>query len=211
MRRFGWLFTLMLLSCVLPNTLQAQGNLWERRDVNTSTMFHDYRARRVGDILTIVIEETTGADNQESRNMKKNTAAGTQASATGTSSGTALQTVLQSFGFTLDLENASQRSFNGSNATSIDRKFTDRMSFVVVAVLPNGNLVVQGSRQRMVTRELRTLRLQGLVRPADIGPFNTVQSQFIADLRFSYDGKGPESNYTNQNWGGRIFNALWPF
>ncbi len=63
------------------------------------------------------------------------------------------------------------------------------MSFIVVDVLPNGNLVVEGCRQRLITREMRTLRLRGIVRPADIGPFNTVQSQYIANLYFTYEGR----------------------
>jgi flagellar L-ring protein precursor FlgH len=57
---------------------------------------------------------------------------------------------------------------------------------------------------------MRVLRLSGIVRPADIGANNTVQSNFIADLYINYEGRGPESAYTNQGWGGRIFNKLWP-
>jgi flagellar L-ring protein precursor FlgH len=211
MRNFVRFLAFLVLSGSLPDTLLAQSNLWDRRDINTATMFHDYRARRIGDILTIVIEETTGSDNQESRNMGKKTTAGTTASGTGSTSGGPLALVLQSFGYNVDLESTSQRTFNGTNATSIDRKFTDKMSFIVVDVLPNGNLIVQGSRQRMITRELRTLHVQGIVRPADIGPNNTVLSQFVADLRFAYEGKGPESRYTNQNYGGRLWNILWPY
>ena len=77
--------------------------------------------------------------------------------------------------------------------------------------MPNGNLIVEGYRQRMITREMRTLKVMGIVRPADIGPLNTVQSQYLANLHITYDGRGPESSYTNQGWGGRIFNKIWPF
>ena len=63
----------------------------------------------------------------------------------------------------------------------------------------------------MITREMRTLRLTGVVRPADIGPNNVVQSFYVPNLYISYEGRGPESTSTNQNWGGRIFNKLWPY
>jgi len=205
-----WMLLSLLLAGMAAGRLPAQ-TLWDRRDPRTVNMFQDYRARNVGDVLTVIIEETTGSDAQEKRNMEKQTNATTNINAQGTSSGTALQQVLQSFGFTFNTQAQSDRSFQGNNNSSIDRKFTDRMSFVVVYVMPNGNLMVEGCRQRLITREMRTLRLRGIVRPADIGPFNTLQSQYIANLTFSYEGKGPESNFTNQNWGGKIFNKLWPF
>ena len=198
----------LTLMAALPQLLPAQ-TLWDRRDPNVTEMFHDYRARHVGDVLTVFIEETTGSDSQEKRELGKNSSASVSASGSGSSS--SLGQVLRSFGFGLDLANSSQKSFDSKANSTIDRKFTDRMTFVVVAVLPNGNLVVEGARQRMITREMRTLRLTGVVRPADIGPNNTVLSYFIGNLYISYEGRGPESTSTNQNWGGRIFNKLWPY
>ena len=203
------MFPLLLLG-MAAGQLQAQ-TLWDRRDVNMSTLFNDYRARKVGDVLTVVIEETTGSDSQEKRNMEKQTNNTTNFNAMATHSGTALQQVLTSFGFTFNSQAQTDRAFQGNNNSTIDRKFTDRMSFVVVYVMPNGNLVVEGCRQRFITHEMRTLRLRGIVRPADIGPFNTLASQYIANLTFSYEGRGPESNYTNQGWGGKLMNKLWPF
>jgi flagellar L-ring protein precursor FlgH len=200
--------TLIGLLAVDSGPLSAQ-TLWDRRDQNMSTLFHDYRARNVGDVLTVFIEETTGFDAQEKRELDKKTSSDFTFNGTGSTSG--LSGVLRSFGYALDINNASARTFAGNNNSSIDRKFTDRMSFTVVYVMPNGNLIVEGYRQRLITREMRTLRLQGIVRPADIGPYNTVHSQFIGDLRILYEGKGPESSYTNQNYGGRLFNKLWPF
>ena len=85
------------------------------------------------------------------------------------------------------------------------------MSFIVVHVLPNGNLVVEGCRQRMITREMRTLRLRGIVRPADIGPFNTLQSQYIANLTFTYEGKAQSPTTRTRVGAGELFNKLWPF
>jgi flagellar L-ring protein precursor FlgH len=207
MRR-KWCILILLLPVLEAAQLGAQ-TLWDRREPNMSTLFHDYRARNVGDVLTVFIEETTGFDAQEKREMDKKTSSDMNFNGTGSSSG--LAGVLRSFGFGVDLNHGSARTFAGNNTSSIDRKFTDRMSFMVVAVMPNGNLIVEGYRQRMITREMRTLRLQGIVRPADIGPYNTLQSQFLADLRITYEGKGPESSYTNNGWGGRIFNKLWPF
>jgi flagellar L-ring protein FlgH len=198
----------LLLLATAPDRLCAD-NLWDRRDPNTSHLFYDYRARRVGDVLTVVIEEVTGSDAQEKREMEKKTNANSSTSGNGSTS--ALGAVLRSFGYELNLDSSSERKFDGKANTTINRNFNDRLSVIVTAVMPNGNLVVEGYRQRMIAREMRTLRVMGIVRPADIGPFNSVQSQYLANLHISYDGRGPESSYTNQGWGGRIWNKLWPY
>ena len=106
----------------------------------------------------------------------------------------------------------SQRSLDGSANTSIDRKLADRMTVVVVNVLPNGLLVVEGRRSRVISsKEERTLVVTGIVRPLDIGPGNMIQSQFVADFTVCYEGHGPESSFTNHGWLGTIMNKIWPF
>lgn len=183
--------------------------IWDRRDPQQANLFMDLRARRVGDVLTLLIDENTGFEGQEKREMEKKTNASGSISGTGSSS--SLGTVLRSFAFDLGGKNESKRGFDGKANSTIDRRFTDRMSVVVIGVQPNGNIIVEGYRQRVINREMRTLRIVGIARPNDIGPFNTLQSQFLANMQVSYFGRGPDTNYTNQNWGGRIFNVLWPY
>jgi flagellar L-ring protein precursor FlgH len=207
MRPQPWLLALAV-AAAFPPLLPAQ-SLWDRRDPKVTEMFQDYRARHVGDVLTVLIEETTGSDSQEKRELGKNT--NTTLNTSGDWSGSSLGQIIKGLGFGLDFSNASQRSFDSKANSTIARTFTDRMTFVVIDVLPNGNLVVEGCRQRMITREMRTLRLKGVVRPADIAANNVVQSHYIGNLYISYEGRGPESASTNQNWGGRIFNKIWPF
>jgi flagellar L-ring protein precursor FlgH len=190
--------------------INAQGNsLWERRDPKTAYLFWDYRARLVGDTLTIVISETTESDVQETRNANKQTSISSALNLGG--SGSIGRSGTKQFSNSFSAQNQSQRKFDGQANSTIDRKFTDRMSVVVVAVYPNGNLLVEGFRQRLVGRETRTLRLTGIVRPADIGPYNQIQSQYVANVRFAYIGRGQDSAYINNGWGGRIMNILWPY
>lgn len=196
------------VSAAAPSVARADW-IWDRRDPQQANLFQDLRARRVGDVLTILIDENTGFEGQEKREMEKKTNASGSFSGTGSSS--SLGQVLRSFGFDFELKNDSKRGFDGKANSTIDRKFTDRMSVVVIGVQPNGNIVIEGWRQRVINREVRTLRIVGVARPQDIGPFNTINSQFIANMQVSYYGRGPDTNYTNQNWGGRIFNVLWPY
>jgi flagellar L-ring protein precursor FlgH len=183
--------------------------MWDRRDPKAAYLFNDYRARQVGDVLTIVVNENTGFQGQETRNLNKQT--NTTASLASKGAATLGSSPTRQYSVTGDNQVQSQRKFDGQANSTIDRKFSDTMTVMVVDVLPNGNLIIEGYRRRVVSREMRMLKVTGVVRPADIGPFNQIQSQYIANFNVIYEGRGPETNYSNQGWGGRIFNVLWPF
>jgi flagellar L-ring protein FlgH len=204
------LAAILTVTATAPTVCFAQAeSMWARRDPKTAYLFHDYRARQVGDLLTIVVSETTEIDNQETRELNKQTQ--TNASFNSAGGASAGKTMARNFSNNLSAAVQSGRKFDGTANTTIDRKFTDRMTVVVTDVLPNGNLVIEGGRQFQQHHEVRILHLTGVIRPADIGGDNSIQSGFIADLRLRYDGKGPESNAMNQGWGARIMNVLWPF
>jgi flagellar L-ring protein precursor FlgH len=184
-------------------------DIWARRDPSVAYLFYDYRARKPGDVLTIVVSENTDFQGQESHQLDKetNTNAGVTASAKSSAGGALTRT----FSGAVDGGTTSQRKLDGKANSTIDRKFSDRMSVIVIAVLPNGNLVVEGYRQRVLNKETRMLLVKGIVRPADIGPYNTIQSQFIANFTVSYLGRGPDTYFTNQGWGARLLNVVWPY
>lgn len=199
--------TTCLCLLTLASVVRAD-SIWERRDPNTAYLFMDYRARRVGDLLTLVVNENTEFEGLEKRELNKDTKTAFGYLFSGK---TASDGASRSFSANLDGSGVSARRFDGKANATIDRKFLDRMTVTVVAVLPNGNLVIQGYRKRTVTREIRVLGVTGVVRPADIGAYNTVQSQYIADFDVVYWGRGPESAYTNHGWWGRVLNVLWPY
>ena len=86
--------------------------------------------------------------------------------------------------------------------------FTDRLAVTVVDVLPNGNLVVEGYRSRVVQGEERVLRITGIVRPADVQVGNVIPSGSIANFRVSYLGRGPTTNTTKPGVLTRVANAF---
>ena len=204
--RYGLCLALMMWGLGEAN-VHAQ-SMWERRDPYAAYLFVDYRARQVGDLLTLVVNETTEFEALEKREMNKETKTSAGFKFSGK---TASDDVGRNFTGELDGSGVSQRKFDGKNNSSIDRKFLDRMTVSVVGVMPNGNLIIEGYRRRVVSREVRILRVSGVVRPADIGPFNTVQSQYIGHFDVIYMNRGPESAYTNQGWWGRMLNVVWPF
>ncbi len=200
---------LAVVSCWLVGERAWGDSIWERRNAYTSYLFRDTVARRVGDVLTIVVRETTQFQGMEDRKMNKETKTGSKFGLklnTATGAGTK-----RSFEGNWDGLSSSQRKLDGKADYMSNRTFTDRMSVVVTEVLPNGNLVIEGYRQRRIAHEEKTIRVTGIVRPIDIGPDNIVQSQFIANFNAQYTGQGAESSYLNNGWLGRIVNTLWPY
>jgi flagellar L-ring protein precursor FlgH len=188
----------------------AQGNsLWARRDVYAPTLFEDTRARRVGDLLTVLVNESTELEGRDKKELSKDTKGGGTLDLAAKYAAGKLTT--REFTGSFAGNGTSTRSLDAKANNTIDRRFVDHMTVIVVAVLPNGNLVIEGQRKQVITREARTLYLSGIVRPLDIGPYNTIQSLSIAEMKLVYDGHGPESSYTNNGWFGRFLNKVWPF
>lgn len=202
-----WLTPIAAAPLLSPAQLAAD-SIWDRRDQRSGYLYMDNKARRVGDLLTVSVNENTGATNKEERNLKKDTAASAKLNlaASGNAGGAGRSASGQMNG-----SNSSDRTFQGSADFASERQLLDQMTVTVVDILPNGNLVIEGYRRRLVQNEMRLLRVSGVVRPNDIEIPNFVESRFIANFNVSYEGSGVESKFTNQGWLGRIGNKVWPY
>ncbi len=78
-------------------------------------------------------------------------------------------------------------------------------------VLPNGNLVVAGTRDRRIAGDTQTIEVSGIVRPSDIAFDNTIRSEQVANFRILTKNGGVSAPYTQPGWLGRIFDVLWPW
>lgn len=208
MTRRNWLLICVAAIEVSVCQLSLADSIWERRDPRAAYLFMDNRARRVGDLLTVMVNESTDASNTEQRKMAKDTAASGKFNFAGKTSGNSAG---QAAAAALSIDQSADRSFQGSAQYQSNRQLLDGLMVTVVDVLPNGNLVVEGSRRRRVSNETRWLRVTGVVRPNDIMIPNMINSQSIADINIVYEGGGAESRFTNQGWMGRLTNKLWPY
>lgn len=201
----GWLLVLLILAAGGPAWAQS---LWPSRQPQHSFLFEDTRARRVGDQLTVLINENTGVANQDRRSMNKQNNASSQFGL-----GFAAAGIFGRSGGNLNQDAAAEaeRGFAGDASFSSARTFSDRITVSVVDVLPNGDLLISGQRHVGVEGDTRCLTISGKVRYLDVGLDNTVQSRNILDLEISYQSKGPESRFVNQGWFGRLANWVWPF
>ena len=92
-----------------------------------------------------------------------------------------------------------------------ERKYVDSVTVVVMDILPNGNLVILGNRERNIAGDIQTIELSGMVRPSDIEYDNTVRSEQVADFRLITKNKGVSAPYTRPGWLGTILDIIWPF
>ncbi|MEZ6126767.1 MAG: flagellar basal body L-ring protein FlgH [Planctomycetaceae bacterium] len=188
-------------------SVQAE-SLWKKRSDDHAFLFNDSKARRVGDLLTVVVSEDTDVGSSEDRGMSKSDetkGAFDFNSETGGGFGN------QAANVALDGTKTSSRKFDGESSFRTTQAFTDRMTVTVVDVLPNGNLVVSGQRRVRVAGDERTLVMSGVVRGIDVGPDNIVNSRHISELRLLYESAGPGQRFTRQGWFGRAMNKVWPF
>jgi flagellar L-ring protein precursor FlgH len=171
------------------------------------SLFSDDKAHRVGDILTIVINENATAASQAATKNSKN-----ENLSYGPGTGpTAINLGPIHFG----LGNIPAFGLGGtigstaSGSTSRSDNLSAQIEVVVKQILPNGNLVVEGTRQVGMNAETQTITLTGVVRPEDIAGNNTVQSPQVADAEIKYGGKGPVGDKQHDGLISRVFKFLF--
>lgn len=193
-----------VIACAACADATAQ-SLWRHRDPTRINIYADSKARNVGDVLTVVISEATDVDNTDQRTGAKTDTAAASFGLTGATASGGNSGDVSASG---SVNTSGSRNFNGNSRVSVDRNLTDRMTILVLDVLPNGNLIVGGKRTRVVAGEKRTLIVSGVVRPLDIAIDNTVESQYIANFRVDYEGHGPDSNVTTRRWFPNVWNSI---
>jgi flagellar L-ring protein precursor FlgH len=189
-----------------PAADYSNGSLWQ---TTSASLTEDMKARRRGDIITIVISETASA----SKDAKTGTSRDSSVQA-----GIANILGVEGSGFARnfgDLANAikasTKTSFNGTGNTSRQENLNATITARVMDVQANGNLMIEGRRNIKVNDEDQIIVLEGFVRTRDIAPDNTVNSIYVADARISYSGRGIVSDQQSPGWLMGIFTKIWPF
>jgi len=194
--------TVFALSLALPVADAQAGSIWAKRGKNMRALYADDVAHQIGDILTIKITEDSKVDNKAKRDLKKETDRST------TFNGDVGNFAdLGEFGLTAKSGNELKSKADYKD----ERSFEDLITVVVIDVLPNGNLVIMGTRSRNIAGDVQTIEVSGIVRPSDIAFDNTVKSEQVADFRIISKNTGVADPYTRPGWLGRIFDIIWPF
>lgn len=193
-----------------PAERPTEGSLWHENGL-LGGLFMDPKARRVGDIVTVTIVESSTATNdaKTETERKSSVAAGVDAFL-GMEKGfpTGNHPNWNPFG---SIKAGMQNDFDGSGSTKRSGKMAASMTARVVGILPNGNLKIMGTREVTVNNETQIITLSGIIRPRDISPDNVILSTFIADAQISYTGDGIVNGKQRPGWFARILDAVWPF
>jgi len=188
-----------------PQVSYESGSLWQASSVAVA---EDLKARRRGDIITVVISEQASASKQASTGTKRDSSM-----SAGVPKLLGLEkTPIKSWADLANLLSVSNGSkFDGSGSTSRQEELKATISAKVIDVIPNGNLMIEGTRNVKVNNEDQIIVLSGTVRSRDVSSDNTVSSALIADARINYSGKGVISDRQRPGWLMNVFDAFWPF
>ena len=199
-------FLFLLILGIVPGVLAAK-SLWT--DGRSGNLYSDPRAAGVGDIITVLVDESTSLTSSQQSSREKTSSIANEvkqflfspvASRFGTKKGELPKT---------DISTSS--ASEGGGLVTTRQTLRSRASVIVVDVLPNGNFIVEGVRAVSFSGQRYYGKLRGIVRPYDISRSNTVLSSSIADAQIEYVSQGSLSTAEKEGWLTRTLNKINPF
>jgi flagellar L-ring protein FlgH len=194
-----------------PPAKQYANSLWQP---GARAFFRDGRAARVGDILkvNIQINDRLQFNNQTQARRESDD----QASAEGLMG---MERRLQLIPF---LPNGAPNPASLINVTgnmetrgtgTIQRQDVVRsqVAVMVTQMLPNGNMVIEGTQELTMNNDVREVGVRGVIRPQDIKSDNTIDSSQVAEARITYGGRGQLHDIQRPRWGGQVVDIISPF
>lgn len=172
---------------------------------NSVLLFEDMKARKPGDLITVILDEQTVASKSASTSSSKDTSIdiptptllGSTASIQGRPASTSIN---------------SGNSFSGSGDSSQSNSLRGNITVTVTDVMANGNLVVSGKKMLTLNQGRELISISGVVRPIDLSADNTIESNKIAHAQITYNGNGMIADSNRAGWLARVLNGkLWPF
>lgn len=194
-----------------PAPTYANGSIWQ---ASTVALAEDTKAKRLGDIVTIVITETASASKAASTATSRDSSM---------SAGIPAFMGLEGAGILLNnlggkqanlsrlIDATAGSKFDGSGSTTRSETLNATITAKVIDVLPNGNLQIEGRRNVRVNNEDQIVTIRGTIRQRDITPENRINSVYIADAQISYSGEGIISDRQRPGWLMNLVDKLWPF
>jgi flagellar L-ring protein FlgH len=175
-----------------PGTSGSGPSLWNDEGGNR---YSNRKAMHVGDIITVLVTESSQGANRASLKTKKESKFDAEGGP-----GTGYFGFLKMFQAKANVTD----ELNGSGQTVLSGQLNTKITAEVIEIRPNGHLVVEGSRLITVNGDEDRIALHGVARPEDIHADNTILSTFLAEARISYNGKGPVNHAAHRGIFGRI-------
>ena len=181
--------------------IAADGSIFQSDMANS--LYSDIKARRVGDIITVNLEENTRATKSAGTTTSKESQVDVNPIIG--LGGNAVNIGKQSIQLGIDSSN----EFTGDASANQSNNLVGNISVTVVQVLPNHNLLVRGEKWLTLNNGNEYIRLTGVVRPADVSPSNEIVSTKIANARIQYSGTGTFASAQKKGWLTQFFSSEW--
>ena len=190
--------------------MNSNPSLWPD-EAQGAFLFTDHRAFRAMDVITITINENSKGKKKAETDLeqKYDLLAGiTNFFGVETKQWAAHNTALSPSA----LINAStENKFEGNGETKREGSLQSSISAVVMEILPNGLMRLEGTKILSMDAEEEVLVISGLVRPRDVDANNQISSSRIANMRIDFYGRGVLGDQTSPGWGAKLFEVIWPF
>jgi len=177
------------------------GSLFKTNYVNN--IYSDSKAHRVGDIISVILSESTQAQKNAKTELKKENSA-------------QLDPIIGLGGAAVNFKNDALQfgfkqgsDFKGDSKTNQGNSLSGNISVHVLRVLPNGNLMIRGEKWMSLNNGDEYIRLTGIIRAQDISSGNTIISSKIANARIQYAGTGTFADTQEQGWLSKFFSSGW--
>lgn len=188
------------LDIVIPaEPPKTSGSLWSEHS-NHGFLYGDIKARQVGDIVTIKVDEDAKGSKDATTKTKKDSSI--------------FGGIDVFFGLPAanrGIKASTKNEFTGTGSTSRSGKLTANVTATIMRVLPNGNMIISGERRVLINDEEQIIKVTGTIRSDDINSSNQVLSTHIANANIEYTGKGIFEERQRPGWGSRLFDIIWPF
>jgi flagellar L-ring protein precursor FlgH len=203
----------------VPSSTDNEGSLWQTRS-SLNGMFIDTKARNIGDIVTVKIEESAKASNKASTATERSSGLEAGIDKLFGVEDWWQNDILSDVGGKLpkinpfgnpSVKGSLKSDFAGDGETTRSGNLSAFITCRVVDVMPNGNLKIVGTREVMVNHENQLIILSGVIRPRDISDTNVILSTFISDAKIAYSGSGVVDDRQRPGWLANLLNNVWPF
>lgn len=170
----------------------AAQSLW----VDGPSLVEDHRPSKVGDIVTVLVQEKTQAKDEATTDI-------TRENSSSASDGVGILDFIRKLGF------STESTMEGDGSTERSHNLSTTVTCMVTEVLPGGNLRIEGRKDIKTHKENMTLQIEGIMRPLDVGADNIIESDRLANVTVSVEGIGSISDIQNPGLLTRLFNAIF--
>jgi len=209
----------MIPQPVVSPPVDSEGSLWQAGS-SLNGMFIDTKARNVGDIVTVRIEESAKATNKANTETERNSSLEAGIEKLFGLEDWWQNEILPDIGGSWpkinpfgnpSIKGSLKSDFEGDGETSRSGSLDAFITCRVMEVMSNGNLKIVGTREVMVNYENQMIILSGIIRPRDISENNVILSTFVSDAKIAYSGSGVVNDRQRPGWLSNLMNTVWPF